>query len=95
MVEAGEMPGVAAVRELWEETGLTVERLTPVFEGQNEKGLPVRIFWASGKLTGPMRSSEEGVAAVVGVERLLQSRYHDTIRKALVRAAQLRRAGRI
>lgn len=86
LVEPGEAAGAAAVRELLEETGLWTERLQLVLQAVY-RGRPVSIFWASGRVTGQLRSSDEGVAAVVRTRTLTQGPYGDIVERALKRAA--------
>lgn len=81
-LDPGEAAGAAAVRELFEETGLVPERIALVFQGVRH-GRPITIWWASGRLWGRLRSSDEGVAAIVRTATLANGRYGRTIRRAL------------
>jgi ADP-ribose pyrophosphatase YjhB (NUDIX family) len=84
LIEPGETAGVAAVRELLEETGLWVERLTLVYVGEQD-GRAVSFFWASGRVVGALRSSGEGVTAVVRRRMLTEGPYGRIISEALKR----------
>lgn len=62
-VEPGESFTEAAVREIWEETGLSIEnpRLCGVKQFQNRHNARyVVFFYKANQFTGSLRSSEEG-----------------------------------
>lgn len=84
-IDPGETPAQAAARELYEETGLQVEHLEPVYRTQGHVG-PVTIFWASGRVVGTLRSSHEGVTAIIREEAVIRSRYGDDVAAALARS---------
>lgn len=80
-VEPGEDGQTAAVRELWEETGLRATKLMPICtQVVGDKSITVyRVL----KYTGSVRSSEEGVADWHDPEDLLQSSYGDLFHHVL------------
>jgi 8-oxo-dGTP diphosphatase len=80
-VELGESLIDAAVRELWEETGLRASKLVPVFSRIVGGRLVTtfRVISYSGKL----RPSDEGVPSWEPVESLMQSRYGDYFKSML------------
>ena len=62
-IEAGESFTCAAIREVWEETGLTIEapRLCGVKEWENQDGSRyIVLFYKTDKFSGELRSSSEG-----------------------------------
>ena len=72
-VEPGEAFTTAAVRETWEETGLTIEdpRLCGVKQFQiNGNARYVVFFYKASRYTGTLRSSEEGEVFWVRREEL-------------------------
>ena len=62
-VEAGESFADAVIREVWEETGLTIEQpvLCGIKQWDEEDGVrAVVLFYKSNRFSGELRSSEEG-----------------------------------
>lgn len=72
-VEPGESFAEAAARELYEETGLRVAQLERVY-AERAGGRQTVAFLAHG-LGGALRSSSEGVAALVSPSTLLRGPY--------------------
>ena len=77
VIEPGESPIDAARRELWEETGMFAFDLVEIYND----GITVafRVLDADGRL----RSSPEGLASWVSLEKLMQGRYSSYLRKVL------------
>lgn len=69
-VEDGETPEDALVREVYEETGLEVTRMRPIFASTDPQGRWV-LTYILNEYSGELRSSEEGVAEWVRVDRFL------------------------
>ena len=67
-VDPGETPEQAIIREVQEETGLLFENPVQVYDAVRPTG--VRVFAFTGKASGDIRSSEEGVAKWVSLETL-------------------------
>ena len=61
-VEEGESFTDAVIREVWEETGLTIEkpRLRCVKDWYDEEGRYVVFFYIADTFTGELKSSDEG-----------------------------------
>ena len=61
-VEEGEPFADAVIREVWEETGLTIEapRLCGVKDWYDENGRYVVLLYRADRFTGELRSSQEG-----------------------------------
>ncbi len=61
-VEEGEPFVDAVIREVWEETGLTIEapRLCGVKDWYDENGRYVVLLYRADRFTGELRSSQEG-----------------------------------
>lgn len=75
-IETGETPAEAAKRELWEETGLKVVEMFPLFS-KISAGREIHFFKVT-KFQGRLKSSEEGIAKWVDPEILLQGQYSDS-----------------
>jgi ADP-ribose pyrophosphatase YjhB (NUDIX family) len=76
-IEAGEEPIDAARRELWEETGIFAFDLVELIN--DGETVAFRVLDADGRL----RSSPEGLAAWVPLEKLMLGRYSSFLKKVL------------
>jgi len=85
-IESGESPEDAARREVWEETGLIVHDLVPIYTGENSSGKLVTVFRAL-SASGKLKSSDEGDARWVTKQDLLSSTYGDFFSKILEKVA--------
>ena len=85
-VEEGEPFADAVIREVWEETGLTIEapRLCGVKDWYDENGRYVVLLCRADRFTGALRSSQEGRVFWVALDELpdmnLASSMPETIR---------------
>ena len=85
-VEEGEPFADAVIREVWEETGLTIEapRLCGVKDWYDENGRYVVLLYRADRFTGALRSSQEGRVFWVALDELpdmnLASSMPETIR---------------
>jgi len=76
-IEPGESPIDAAKRELWEETGLFAFDLVEVYNDG------VTVAFRALDANGRLRSSPEGVAAWVPLQRMLQGSYSNFLRNVV------------
>jgi 8-oxo-dGTP pyrophosphatase MutT (NUDIX family) len=75
-IESGETPRDAAVRELYEETGIRASEIEPLFKKNlGDKSI---YFFKVTKFSGKVRSSDEGIAAWVDPGALLRGQYSDS-----------------
>jgi len=81
LVESGEDPQEAAVRELWEETGLKADKIFPIFTRINN-GYLVTTYKVP-VYHGDLSSSWEGTASWEDKEVLLQGAHGDYFRDML------------
>lgn len=82
-LESGETPKEAAIRELWEETGIRATEIHPIFS-RDFNGRTIHFFKAT-KFLGELRSSEEGVAEWVDPSVLLRGQYSDSFLEVISR----------
>lgn len=82
-LEPGETPEDAAIRELWEETGVRATEIHPIFT-KDMGGRRIHFFKAT-KFQGKLRSSEEGVAEWVDPSTLLRGQYADSFLEVISR----------
>lgn len=80
-VEEGETLEDAAIRELWEETGLWADELQPVYTRDTPDAL-ITAFHVT-EYHGRLRSSSEGIASWELPESLLSSSYGDFLADVL------------
>lgn len=80
-VDPGEEPIDAAIRELWEETGIVAEEIFPLYTRVDD-GYIVTTFRVT-KYRGKLRSSPEGVASWSDPRELLNSRYGNYFRDVI------------
>ena len=80
-VELGEDPQDAAVRELWEETGIKANEIYPVFS-KISNGRLVTTFRVR-SYSGSLKHSSEGFASWEDPKVLLNSQYGDYFREVL------------
>lgn len=75
-VEPGESFADAVIREVWEETGLTVEHpaLVGVKDWTDENGRYVVLLYRAERFSGELRSSEEGEVFWVPLAELPKQR---------------------
>jgi len=73
LVDPGEEPQDAAVRELWEETGIVADEIFPIY-CRVSNGFLVTAYKVT-KYHGKLRSSHEGVASWEDPDILHQSRF--------------------
>ncbi len=71
-IELGEEPAQAAMRELWEETGLKVHRMHPVYTALADNGKLVAVYKVTA-CSGKLRPSDEGYVDWVTPDELLNS----------------------
>ena len=81
-VELGEDPEDAAVRELWEETGIKAKEIFPVFSKVNN-GRIVTAFRVT-SYTGTLKNSSEGYASWEDPKSLLNGQYGDYFKDVLL-----------
>lgn len=76
-VEQGESFTDSVIREVWEETGLTVinPRLCGVKDWCDESGRYIILFYKADKFTGELRSSEEGEVYWTEISDIDKSRF--------------------
>ncbi|MBR3652345.1 MAG: 8-oxo-dGTP diphosphatase [Bacteroidales bacterium] len=85
-VEEGESFTAAVIREVWEETGLTIEapRLCGVKDWYDENGRYVVLLYRADRFTGALKSSGEGEVFWVELEDLphmnLASSFGDSLK---------------
>ena len=79
-IELGEEPAQAAARELWEETGLKVHQMHPVYTGPGNNGKFVAVYRVTA-CSGKLRSSDEGYVDWVTPNELLNSTYGGFFRR--------------
>lgn len=82
-VELGEDPQDAAVRELWEETGLHALKIVPLFI--KRLGDKVINVYRVVSYEGDLRSSSEGTARWHDAEDLLRSTHGELFQDVMVR----------
>lgn len=80
-VEPGETLRDAAIRELWEETGIRADSLVPIFTSQNGQHLVSAYRVTSYR--GSLKPSDEGTPSWEDPEVLLGSSYGDFFRDML------------
>jgi 8-oxo-dGTP pyrophosphatase MutT (NUDIX family) len=80
-VKLGESLRSAASRELWEETGLRVQEMMPVYSGMEEDGGHFVTVYRVFSYTGNLSHSTEGYPDWVTPRELLYSRYGDFFAK--------------
>lgn len=80
-VEPGEDPQEAAVRELWEETGIKAEEIYPVYT-QINNGWVVTTYKVP-VYSGTLKSSHEGHPSWEKPEVLMKGRYSDYFRSMI------------
>ena len=75
-IEMGESPREAAIRELYEETGIKAEEIIPIHK--KNFGDKTVYFFNVKRYSGNLRSSEEGIAAWVYPHVILQGQYGES-----------------
>lgn len=80
-VEPGENPEDAAVRELWEETGIKAKEIYPIFS--KVKGGRIVTTFRVPTFTGTLKNSSEGYASWEDYKTLLDGQYGDYLKDVL------------
>jgi NUDIX domain len=81
LIEDGEEPSVAAAREVFEETGIRVSGLVPIYKAV-QGGHMVHAFKAS-SFSGDLKKSHEGIPSWEKPSTLLMGRFGNYFRKMI------------
>ena len=84
-VEEGESFTASVIREVWEETGLTIEapRLCGVKDWYDENGRYVVMLYRADRFTGQLHSSEEGEVFWAAIDELPQMKLAHRLEETL------------